>query len=122
MDSESVDLTEFRQTMRDAGVEEEVITMLNVYLEDAPQRIEDIEKAMGDADADQIEKTAHVFKSASGTIGAKRLAELLSTIEQLGASGNAEEATGMQGELQNEYHRVIEYLDKYVEQESGRDI
>ena len=118
MDPDPVNLTEFGQTMRYAGAEDEVVAMLGIYLEDAPRRLKDIEEAMHSLDAGQIEKTAHVFKSSSGTIGAKRLAELLSRIEHSGASGNTDEAVGILGDLQSEFRAVIDYLNDYVARNS----
>jgi two-component system, sensor histidine kinase and response regulator len=105
-----VDLARFRAAMRDAGVEDAVETMLDVFLRDAPTRMAALASAIERADAREIEATAHAFKSASGTIGAGRLANLLKTAEFAGRNGQPGRAAETLNALTSEYDAVMTYL------------
>jgi HPt (histidine-containing phosphotransfer) domain-containing protein len=61
-------------------------------------------------DTEQVHKTAHAFKSASGTIGARRLAELLKQVEAAGRSGNTAKSAGLLELVLQEYQAVLDYL------------
>ena len=114
-----VDLTGFRSAMAEAGVAEAVDAMLDVFLGDAPTRMETLEGAMAAADARQIEATAHAFKSAAGAIGARRLAELLTTIEFAGRNQEPAQALQEMAQLQTEYGVVMSYLSAAVGRTDG---
>jgi CheY-like chemotaxis protein len=109
-----VDLVGFRAAMRDAGVEEAVAMMIDVYRGDAPERLAALEAAMRDGDARSIEATAHAFKSASATIGARRLAELLQEVEVSGRHSAVERARSLWDDVQREAAAVRAFLDSAV--------
>lgn len=105
-----VDLTGFRAAMAEAGVAEAVEAMLDVFLGDVPGRMETLEAAIVAGDSREIEATAHAFKSAAGAIGAKRLAEVLTTIEFAGRNREPEQALNEISLLRTEYGKVMTYL------------
>jgi PAS domain S-box-containing protein len=105
-----VDLVGFRQEMRDAGIEDSVENILDVFLEDAPGRLSDLEKAVQAQHAHEIRAAAHAFKSAAGTVRAQHLAALLKQTEAAGESGEIEEAAELCSQVHDEYHNVIAYL------------
>ena len=108
--SPPVALDRFRATMREAGAEEAVDAAIALYLDDAPQRMERLGKAVADADVAEIGSTAHSFKSASAMIGADSLAELLKKIEQAGEDGSAERAAECIEGARREHKAVLAYL------------
>jgi PAS domain S-box-containing protein len=63
-----VDLEEFRRSMREAGVEDAVGTLLETFLQDAPGRMQALGRAAATADTSALEASAHAFKSAARTI------------------------------------------------------
>jgi CheY-like chemotaxis protein len=109
-DGPPVDIEGFRGTLREAGVEEAVESMIGAFLHDAPRRMDQLESAVLTGDTEQVHKTAHAFKSASGTIGARRLAELLKQVEAAGRSGNTAKSAGLLELVLQEYQAVLDYL------------
>src|SRR4029077_12756217 len=69
-----VDLEHFRRTMREAGAEEAVDSILDTFLETAPERLAVLGAAVARDEAAGIAAAAHAFKSAAGRIGAPALA------------------------------------------------
>jgi PAS domain S-box-containing protein len=114
-----VDLTGFRAAMAEAGVAEAVEAMLDVFLGDAPGRMETLEAAMVAGDSREIEATAHAFKSAAGAIRAKRLAEVLTTIEFAGRNRQPVQALNEISQLRTEYGMVMRYLSASVSRTDG---
>ncbi|MBI2073720.1 MAG: response regulator [Gemmatimonadetes bacterium] len=105
-----LDLAEFRRTMREAGVEEVVDSMLQVFAGDAPQRLEALTQAVQSGDARAIERAAHAFKSAAGTITARPLAEALKAVELAAKAGELERAKSLFPEARRAALAVLAHL------------
>ncbi|MDP2959475.1 MAG: response regulator [Longimicrobiales bacterium] len=105
-----VDLEGFRETMREAGVEEVVDTTLAIYVGDAPVIFAGLEAAVAAGDTDGVRRSAHSLKSASGNIRANRLYGLLQAMEHLGRDGDAEGVRAAWPELDAEFSAVMAYL------------
>src|SRR6185503_1264324 len=69
-----VDLDGFRSALREGGVEEVLEDIIAEFLKDAPGRMAAVEDAAANGDVNAIERAAHAFKSAAGTIRATSLA------------------------------------------------
>ena len=89
--------------------------LVRVYLEDAPQRLRDLESAAETGDAAAQVGPAHTLKSSSANIGAMALSDLARGIEHTArggiATGPAELATG----IRPEYERVAAELSKFLD-------
>ncbi|MEO8511823.1 MAG: Hpt domain-containing protein [Chloroflexota bacterium] len=78
--------------------------LIEAYLGDAPQQIEQIRRAADAGDAASVVRPAHTLKSSSATVGAQRLAsrarrlELASLVNEL--EGAREDLDGLDGEWQ----------------------
>jgi CheY-like chemotaxis protein len=83
-----VDLEGFRRTMREAGVEDAVEAILDVFVADAPGRIGALVTAAAGGDAVEIARAAHALKSSAGGIHALALAGELQAIEKAGNAGD----------------------------------
>jgi PAS domain S-box-containing protein len=110
--SQPVDLESFRRTMREAGVEEAVDGMLDVFMGDAPGRMEAVSVAVASGDAEQTRLAAHAFKSAAGTVEARRLFELLKQLETAGRERRTDEAEQLHELVAAEYAAVHAYLEQ----------
>ena len=55
--------------------------LITVYLEDTPQRLVDIARALGQQDGEQIRRVAHAIKSASAAVGAMHVATAAAELE-----------------------------------------
>ncbi|MCZ6916255.1 MAG: response regulator [Gemmatimonadetes bacterium] len=104
------DLKGFRQMMREAGVEDMVEATLSVYLRDTPERIRLLTQAVAEHHADEIEAVAHSLKSASGSIRAEALAELLAHMEIIGKDRTLDPAPDLLQEILIEYETVSRIL------------
>jgi len=109
-ESPPIDLERFRRTMREAGVEDAVDAMLQVFVEDAPKRMEAVASAVASEDAQAIKLTAHAFKSAAGTVEARRLFELLKQLEAAGREQRLADARPLYERIRQEYEAVCDYL------------
>jgi len=105
-----VDLEGFRALMREAGVEDVVDTTVAIYLEESPKIFAQIETAVASGDAEAVRRAAHSLKSASGSIHAKRLYELLQGMEALGRAGDLAGVRDAIVELRAEFAAVMSYL------------
>jgi two-component system, sensor histidine kinase and response regulator len=93
-DALAIDLEGFRQTLRDAGAEEAVDTILDTFLEQVPERLATLSVAVLAGEADGIMRSAHALRGASATIGAAPLAELLEHMEHAAREGKVTAAVG----------------------------
>ena len=109
-DTPPVNIQEFRDTLREAGVEDAVESMLNAFLHDAPGRMDDLESAILTEDAEQVFTAAHAFKSTYATIGARRLADLLKQVEAAGRAGDTTNCRALLDPVVREYQAVLDYL------------
>ena len=113
-----VDLVSFRQAMAEAGVEDAVDAMLEVFLRDAPGRLTDLEGAVQRGSAAEAAAAAHAFKSASSTIAARALADLLSQAELAGRAGDVGRLGGLVSPIRREYDAVSSYLNLTRQEET----
>ncbi len=108
-----LDLDQFRRTMREAGVEDVVDSMLQVFAGDAPQRLDALTAAVQAGEAKPIERAAHAFKSAAGTITARQLAEALKAVELAAKAGDVDRARSLFPEARRLTQAVLAYLRQH---------
>ena len=114
-ESPPVDLVSFRETMREAGAEDAVESMLELFLDDAPGRMEALQAAAAGGEVEAIARAAHAYKSAAATIGATELASSLNTIEARAKKDEIEGAIGHIESTQAQHTAVLEYLRAYMQ-------
>jgi PAS domain S-box-containing protein len=105
-----VDLDSFRRAMREAGIEDAVDGILDLFVQAADQRIAALNAALATGGAPEIKRAAHAFKSSVGTIGATRLATLLDQIEKAAAAGDLAQARTLGAWFEEESAAVTAYL------------
>jgi PAS domain S-box-containing protein len=108
----AVDLAGFRDSMREAGVEDAVDEMLRVFLTDATPRMLAIDEAVASGTPDAVGKAAHAYKSAAGTLRALRLAELLREMELAGGRGDVKRIGELLSPLREEHKRVASFVER----------
>ena len=72
------------QGLRELGGEEDpglLVELIDIYLADAPKRMEEIESALARNDWKLLERAAHTLKSASANIGALGLSAICRDLE-----------------------------------------
>ena len=105
-----VDLEGFRSTLREAGAEQALYSIVDTYIRQSPDRLAALATAVAASTGDQIAKAAHVLRGASATIGATELAELLEQVETSARAGNVEVARDAFERASPLAHAVTEYL------------
>jgi len=78
------------ETLRSLSPEEPgfLRELVGIYLQDTPQRLNELETALARKDAQALIRAAHTIKGSSGNFGATELARLAQEIETHGKSGN----------------------------------
>jgi len=67
------------QGLKDLGGEDEpglLVELIDIFLEDAPERMKDITEGLASGDIGRVERGAHTLKSSSANIGALGLSDL----------------------------------------------
>ena len=80
-------LDQLREMMREAGIEDTVDRLIDLFLKDAPQRMRALEEATAALVAKDMRSTAHAFKSSAQGIYAPALAAALQQVESAAAKG-----------------------------------
>ena len=81
------------------------------FIQDAGSCVEAIQRAVDADQADGMVQEAHGLNGISRNIGAVRLSELCSQIEQVGKSKNLEGIESQLDSLQQEFARVTRILE-----------
>src|SRR5438876_1107523 len=108
--SPAVDLAGFRRTMEEAGAAEAVDGILETCVATLPRRLEALVAAAGGTEAEPLERAAHAFKSAAGTIGASHLAALLEDMERAARDGDLAGARNKLEHVRGEARAALDYL------------
>ena len=97
------------QALRDMAGEDAASVLAEIiesYLEDAPPRLQAITKAVAEADAATLQKSAHALRSLSVTVGAIPVSQLCEALEAMGRAGTTKGDSTLVEQLQAEYQRL----------------
>lgn len=96
--------------MRDAGIEEIVEPMLDLFATEARKGMAALASAVAAGDLDAAERAAHSLKSSAGNVRAKALADLLQGIETAAAQDDQAAAARLLLQVEAEHASVVRYL------------
>lgn len=85
--------------------------LIQIYLDDSPKQIAEIEQSLAQGDAPRLTRAAHSLKGSSANFGAGQLRALCEKIEHLGRSAALGEIPARLPELKAEYDRVKAALE-----------
>jgi len=105
-----VDLEGFRTTLREAGAEQALYSIVDTFVRQAPDRLAALAAAVASGASPEIAKAAHVYRGAAATIGARELAELLERVETSARAGEVEQARAAFEPVSPIAHAVTDYL------------
>jgi two-component system sensor histidine kinase RpfC len=91
------------ETMGDA---EFVADLLETFTTDAPAMLDEIDSAIGTADAGTVRRIAHTLKSNAATFGARPLSEACRELEHAAKEANLDDAPGLAQAIRAEYQRA----------------
>src|SRR6185503_12094927 len=105
-----VDLEGFRATLREAGAEQALYSIVDTFVRQGPDRLAALAAAAASNDGPEMAKAAHLFRGAAATIGARALAGLLERLETSARAGEVAAARELFDLVSPVAHEVVEYL------------
>jgi HPt (histidine-containing phosphotransfer) domain-containing protein len=84
--------------------------LIDMYLQDMPERLVELERALSANDTASFTRAAHTIKGSSSNFGAQRLSRVAQTIEQHGKSGALSAAAPLCATVRTEFNLVAQAL------------
>ena len=69
-----------------------LLELIDVFFEDAPQRVEAVRRALADRDAEAVYRAAHALKGSAGNFGAPNVVGRANRLEELARKNDLEGA------------------------------
>ena len=88
-----------------------LLRIIQRFIRETHERLEALEKAVDIGDSILLERTAHRLKGSSGSIGARRMAQLCARLEGFGSEGGMREAAIVLRDINVEYHKTLRILE-----------
>jgi two-component system sensor histidine kinase/response regulator len=110
-------LDKIRMLSRERG-DALVQKVIAAYVDDTPQQLSTLRRAIDGFDAGNVRRIAHTLKSASANVGADTLAALCKTMEQLGRADTTEGADAILTDMEHEFQAVRHSLTAMLEKET----
>jgi len=89
--------------------------LLQVFLDQVPNQLEDIESGLKAGDLKAAMRPAHTLKSSAATLGAFSLSELLKAIEMGARAGSSEGLVELLNQAREEFKSVQASLSVYIQ-------
>lgn len=86
--------------------------LVEIFLQDYPKRLEDLQEAIGAGDAKKVHRVAHSIKGAVSGFGANRAKQLSQQLELMGMNSDLAKAQTTFQDLESELHRVVAEVGK----------
>lgn len=98
------------------GDREFLLTLLDVYREDLPEKLSSIRTALAGSDMDTAQRSAHSLKGASATVGATAMRETAFALETSAKEGDAALSARLAEFLEKQAARVLAEIDAFLAQ------
>jgi signal transduction histidine kinase/CheY-like chemotaxis protein/HPt (histidine-containing phosphotransfer) domain-containing protein len=110
-------LEKIRMLSRERG-DALVQKVINAYVDDTPQQLSTLRRAIDGMDTGNVRRIAHTLKSASANVGAEALAALCKEMEHLGRADTTEGADSLLNNMEQEFQAVRDSLTALLEKET----
>lgn len=87
-----------------------LVELIDVYLNDSPQMIEQMHTGLDAHDIEIVRRAAHSLKSNSASFGAQRLANAARELEMIAKSGSLDGATVKLAAIEAEFTQLLPVL------------
>ena len=84
--------------------------LVEIFLEDCPRRLHELEQAVAEGHAIRIKQSAHSLKGMVACFGARLAQERAAEMEGLGKAGDVAKTSALLPQLQLEFARVMNCL------------
>lgn len=91
-------------------MDDEFAELINVYLDDSAQRLQQMQDALRNDDAALLRELSHSFKGASSNVSALPLAALLQQLEDAGLENRLDGAEDLLRRVEQEFSAVSSHL------------
>ena len=88
--------------------------LIEIYLQDVPARLGEIDQGLAAPDAVVVARAAHTIKGSSSNFGARRLADAAHEVERHGKAGDLAAAAAGVAPLRAEFALVAESLKQVL--------
>ncbi len=92
--------------------------LAQMFFDDASSSLAVLRGAVEGSDARSVERVAHSLKGSSASMGARRMAEICSELQEAGVSGDLSHAPELLERLEEEFGSVRPALEAEVERNS----
>lgn len=92
------------------GDHEILADLIEIFLEDCPQRLHELEQAVAEGNAIRIKQTGHSLKGMVACFSAKKAQTLADEMERLGKAGDLAMASALLPQLLLEFASVMNHL------------
>ncbi|HEX8785266.1 MAG TPA: response regulator, partial [Telluria sp.] len=92
--------------------------VIAAYVDDTPQQLSTLRRAIDGLDTDKLRRIAHTLKSASANVGAETLAALCKEMEHLGRAATTAGADEILSDMEQEFQAVRHSLTAILEKET----
>ena len=86
------------------------VRLVELFLNDVSHQLVNLQEAVHNDDASMVKRIAHSCKGSCGQMGARRMAEICTKLQNVGASGNLTCTLEILEQLEKEFERVREAL------------
>ena len=87
------------------------------YVDDTPQHLQTLRRAISGGDSERLRSAAHSLKSSSANVGAEALAQLCKRMETLGRTESTDGAATILSDMEQEFQAVRHSLTAILERE-----
>jgi HPt (histidine-containing phosphotransfer) domain-containing protein len=112
IDMQAID--SLRELSPDAG-SDFLRELIEIYLQDTPQRIAEMEDALSKNDIPGFTRAAHTIKGSSSNFGAAKLTKLAHELEMQGKSGDVADSPASCVKLRTEFAEVGQILTRIAQ-------
>lgn len=91
-----------------------IVELYGIYIDDARNRLANLDSALVAANPNRIEAAAHALKGSSGNVGAERMSELASKLEKIDIESDPDKARDLASKLHAEFAEVETFIDRFV--------
>ena len=98
--------TEVIEGLRELGGEEDpglLLELVEMFLDDAPNRLREMEESLSSGDLDTMRRAAHTLKSSSANMGAVLLCQICKDMEQAARDENQDSYREMAAQCLDAY-------------------
>lgn len=102
--------------LREWGGEKLLAQMVRLFLENAPQRMDQVRLGVSGGDVKEAERGAHSLKSSAANLGAQRVRSLAAEAEQSAAESDRDAVASLLPDLEEAFSQACRALES-VEKE-----